>query len=197
MKIVFLLAAFVATSSHAQSSSFYFGFDAVMPYGATWKVVNSPEVKPSVGTQYKPTLGYAFNDRFAIEVGRFSVKASKGSVSESITIVPVNLVYNTPLSTQTSLLLKGGFAPFHAEFNHPDFSTTLPPFHPIFNPPNYGTANDLIGLSLGIGLKYQISPSVGLVGGVDFLHGYRAILENVGEFRLSPANAYLGLRFSF
>jgi hypothetical protein len=180
-KFIFLLAAFIATSAQAQSSSFYFGFDGVMPYGATWKVVNTPDEKLSVGTQFKPTLGYAFNDRYAIEIGRFSVNASKDSFSESITINPVNLVYSTPFSTQTSLLLKGGIAPFHAEFRHPSLNTS----------------HDLVGLSLGIGLKYQISPSVGLVGGVDFLNGYKATLENIGEFSLSPANAYWGLRFGF
>ena len=180
-KIAFLLAAFIATSAQAQSSSIYFGLDAVMPYGATWKVVNTPEEKLSVGTQIKPTLGYAFNDRYAIEVGAFSVKASKGSVSESITIVPVNLVYAAPLSTQTSLLLKGGLAPFRAKFNHPNYSTT----------------EDLIGLSLGIGIKYQVSQSVGLVGGIDFLNGYRVTLASKDQYDLSPANAYLGLRFAF
>lgn len=180
-KIVFLLAALVATSAQAQGSSFYLGMDAVMPYGATWKIPNTPDEKLSVGTRIKPTLGYTFNDRWAIEVSGFSVKASKGSVSESLTIVPVNLVYNVPLSTQTSFLLKGGLAPFSAKFNHP----------------NYDSSDFLIGVSLGIGIKHQLSESIGLVGGVDFLNGYRVTLVTKDQYDLSPANAYLGLRFGF
>jgi hypothetical protein len=177
-KIVFLLAAFIATSAQAQGGSLYFGLDALKAYGATWKIVNTPDEKLSVGTPIKLTLGYAFNDRYALEAGVFSVKASKGAVSESIKIVPVNLVYNIPLSTQTGILLKGGLAPFRAKFNHP----------------SYDSSDFLIGLSLGAGIKHQLSQSVDLVGGVDFLNGYRVKLENKNQYDLSPANAYLGLR---
>lgn len=107
-KIAFLLVAFIATAAQAQKSQFYGGLDAVMPYGATWEVVNSPVEKLSVGTKIKPILGCTFNDRWAMEFGRFYVEATKGSVSESITIFPINLVYNTPLSEKTSFVFKGG-----------------------------------------------------------------------------------------
>lgn len=180
-KIAFLLAAFIATAAQAQNGQFYLGLDAVMPYGATWKVGSATDEKLSVGTQVKPTLGYTFNDRWAMEVSGFSVKASKGSASESLTVVPVNLVYNIPFSAQTGLLLKGGLAPFDAKFKSP----------------SYDTSDFLIGLSLGLGIKHQFTESVGLEGGINYLNGYRVKLTTGDRYDLSPAHAYLGLRFGF
>jgi len=180
-KIVFLLATLAATSAQAQGSSVYLGLDAVMPYGATWQVGTAPDEKISVGTQIKPTLGYVFNDRWAMEVSGFSVKASKGSTSESLTVVPVNLVYNIPFSAQTGLLLKGGLAPFDAKFKSP----------------SYDTSAFLIGASLGLGIKHQFTESVGLEGGINYLSGFRVKFTSGSRYDLSPANAYLGLRFGF
>ncbi|MBA4382437.1 MAG: hypothetical protein C0406_07720 [Sideroxydans sp.] len=180
-KIAFLFAAFIATAAQAQDGQLYLGLDAVMPYGATWKVGSAADEKLSAGTPIKPTLGYTFNDRWAIEVSGFSAKASKGSVSESLTVVPVNLVYAVPFSNQTSLLLKGGLAPFDAKFKSPGFDTS----------------DFLIGLSLGFGLKHQFTESIGLEGGINYLNGYRVKFSNGNRYDLSPANAYLGLRFGF
>ncbi|MDD4910998.1 MAG: porin family protein [Sideroxydans sp.] len=181
VKIAFLLATLMTTSAHAQSEQFYLGMDAAMTYGATWKVPNTPDEKISGGTQFKPTLGYSFSDRWAMEISEFSVKTTKGSVSESIVIVPINFVYNVPFSKQTGLLLKVGAAPFSAKFDKPNFSSS----------------DVLVGLSLGIGLKHQLSESIALVGGVDFLNGYRVKFSNGAQYDLSPANAYLGLQFGF
>ncbi len=180
-KIAFLFAAFMATAAQAQDGRFYLGIDAVMPYGATWKVGSAADEKLSVGTQVKPTLGYTFNDRWAIEVSGFSAKASKGDASESITIVPVNLVYAIPFSTQTSLLLKGGLAPFEGKFKNPNFDST----------------DFLIGASLGVGVKHQFTESLGLEGGINYLSGYRFKISNGDRYDLSPAHAYMGLRFGF
>ncbi len=177
-KTVFLLFAFITTA--AQGSPFYIGLDAAKPYGATWKT-GTTEEKISAGTQVKPVLGFMINDRYAIEVAALSMKVSKGSVSESILILPVNLVHSTPLSANTSLLLKGGLAPFRAKFSNPSYDVT----------------ETILGLSFGIGINYQFSQSVGLTGGIDYLSGYRYELPNGNRYDLSPANAYLGLRFGF
>lgn len=181
MKIAFLLAAFIATAAQAQNGPFYLGLDAVMPYGATWQVGSAPDEKLSVGTRIKPTLGYAFNDSWAIEVSRLAIKASKGSASESITVFPVNLVYNIPLSTQTGVLLKGGLAPFDAKYNSS----------------GYSTSDFLIGASLSLGIKHQFTESVGMEGGINYLSGYRVKFPNGNRYDLSPAHAFLGLRFGF
>jgi hypothetical protein len=177
-KIVFLLFAFIATA--AQGSSFYIGLDAAKAYGATWKT-GATEEKISAGIQAKPVLGFMINERYGIEVAALSVKVSKGNTSESIMALPVNLVYTTPLSAKTSFLLKGGLAPFRAKFSNPSYDVT----------------ETILGLSFGIGINYQFSRSVGLTSGIDYLSGYRYELPNGNRYDLSPANAYLGLRFGF
>jgi len=181
MKIVFLLATFIAAAAQAQNSPLYLGLDAAMSYGATWQVGSAPNEKLSVGLKIKPTLGYTINDRWAIEISRLAVKASKGSASESITVFPVNLVYGIPLSAQTNLVLNGGLAPFYGKFSNP----------------NHDASDFLIGASLGFGLKHQFTESVGVIGGINYLNGYRFKITNGDRYDLSPAHAYLGLRFGF
>lgn len=181
MKIALLFTILMATAAQAKDGRSYLGLDATMPYGATWQVGSAPDEKISAGIPFKLTVGYAFNDRWAFEISRLAVKVSKNGVSESITAVPVNLVYHIPLSAQTGLLLNGGLVPFTGKFNSASTDAS----------------DSLIGASLGLGIKHQLTESVGVIGGINYLNGYRYKFSNGNRYDLSPAHVYLGMRFGF
>jgi hypothetical protein len=174
------IVCLLAIGSVAAETGAYVGIDAALPYGATWKDASGKSRRVSTGVAAKPTVGYRFDERYALEAQYLNIRAEEGSRSETLQVVPIHLVYSGALSQNSAFTLKGGLAPFSARYTDGNNRVT----------------GHYVGLSLGVGLQTRWSTSVSGVVGLDFLNGFRARINNE-TYDISPANAYAGVRLAF